>query len=74
MRIGVQYTCKVQERKALAMMIVQVLDKFGHAVARKECRTVQFAESWIAKRFPDLDRRGFTVEIFCGNDVCNDLI
>ena len=56
------------------MMIVQVLDKFGHAVAREECRTIQFAEKWIAKRFPDLDRRGFTVEIFCGNDVCNDLI
>ena len=56
------------------MMIVQVLDKFGHAVARKECRTIEFAERWLAKRFPDLDRRGFTVEILCSNDVCNDLI
>ena len=56
------------------MMIVQVLDKFGHAVARKECRTIEFAERWLAKRFPDLDRRGFTVEILCSNDTCNTLI
>ena len=60
--------------KGTVMMIVQVLDKFGHAVARKECRTIEFAERWLAKRFPDLDRRGFTVEILCSNDTCNALI
>lgn len=44
-------------------MIVQVLDKFGKAVARKDCRTLEYAQSWLNYRFPDLDRMGYSVEI-----------
>lgn len=44
-------------------MIVQVLDKFGKAVARKEVWSLQAMNGWLSYRFPNLDRMGYTVEI-----------
>ncbi len=44
-------------------MIVQVLDKFGKAIARKEVWSLQAMKSWLDYRFPTLDRMGYSVEI-----------
>ena len=52
---------QVQERGS--KMIVQVLDKFGKAIARKEVWSLQAMKSWLDYRFPTLDRMGYSVEI-----------
>lgn len=45
-------------------MIIQVIDKFGKAVARKRCKNLFTAEKWLDYRFPNRDALGYTLEVF----------
>ncbi len=45
-------------------MIVQVLDKFGKAVARRHFLTVENAWAWLDAQFPHRDHLGYSIEIF----------
>lgn len=46
-------------------MTIQVLDKFGNAIARREnIWSLEFAERWLNSHFPNMDALGQTLEIF----------
>lgn len=46
-------------------MTVQVLDKFGKAIARKDnIKSIEHMERWLDARFPHRDILGQTIEIF----------
>lgn len=45
-------------------MILQVLDSNGNAVARKRFWKLSSAEGWLNDKFPNLDAKGYSVEIF----------
>lgn len=45
-------------------MIVQVLDKFGKAVARRWFSTVENAWAWLDAQYPHRDQLGYSIEIF----------
>lgn len=45
-------------------MIVQVLDKFGKAVARRWFMSVENAWVWLDAQYPHRDQLGYSIEIF----------
>ena len=46
-------------------MTVQVLDRFGKAIARRDdVWSLAYAQRWLDRRFPNSDTLGQSVEIF----------
>ena len=54
----------VSNQEKEVSMYVQVLDKFGKAIARKFFTTLYAAECWLDAQFPHRDMLGYQIEVF----------
>ena len=45
-------------------MTVQVLDKFGKAIARGWFLTLEGAWAWLDAQFPHREQLGYSIEVF----------